>query len=115
MNRAWVWAALAGLLVFLFVVPSVAQSTSKVSVTGSEVNHGVVLVEVQRGTKTFELQCNEGMSACKPLAKGVYTMVELPENHGMYVCRDVEVYTETAESQEPAKENKQGEYCLTAK
>ena len=53
------------------------------------------------------------MSACTVLKKGDYTMVQLPENWGMYDCKDVEVYPQSAGS-EPAKSTKLGEYCLIA-
>jgi hypothetical protein len=115
MKRIWVLFALAVLLVFLVIVPALGQTASKISVTGSEVSNGVVLVSIHQGSKTFELQCNQGMNGCTQLTKGVYTMVELPENHGMYVCRDVQVFPESAESKEPDRDSKLGEYCLTAK
>jgi|HubBroStandDraft_6_1064221.scaffolds.fasta_scaffold114657_2 hypothetical protein len=98
--------------IVLLAARGLGQTASKVNVTGSEVNHGVVIVTVQKSAKSFELHCNEGMTACKALAKGVFTLVVLPENWGMYECKDVEVYPETPESQMPAKEKKLGEYCL---
>lgn len=99
-------------IVLLVVGVGAAQTVSKISVSASEVNHGVVIVKVLRADKTFELQCNEGMTACKVLAKGAYTMVELPANWGMYECKDVEVYPEGPETATPAKASKLGEYCM---
>jgi len=112
MKRAWIACAVLTLFVCLVAARSLAQTASKITVTGTEVNHGVVVVSVQRSSKGFELHCNEGMTGCKTLAKGVYTMVELPENWGMYECKDVEVYLETPESETPAQGTKLGEYCL---
>jgi len=45
-------------------------------------------------------------------------MVELPKNFGMYECRDVEVYPQSAatpDSTLPDKDKKLGEYCLLEK
>lgn len=112
MNKTRFVTMLAVMLLAAGVVRGLGQTASKINVTGSEVNHGVVIVSVQRSAKTFELHCNEGMTACKPLTKGVFTMVELPENWGMYECKDVEVYPEGPEEKTPAKETKLGEYCM---
>ncbi len=40
-------------------------------------------------------------------------MVELPKNFGMYECQDVEVYPESAVTED--KDQKLGEYCLVEK
>ena len=112
MKRTWIVCAVLTLFVCLVAARSLAQTASKITVTGTEVNHGVVVVSVQKAAKGFELRCNEGMTNCKTLGRGVYTMVELPENWGMYECKDVEVYSETPQSETPAKETKLGEYCL---
>jgi hypothetical protein len=112
MKRVWIVCGVVTLFVCLIATRSLAQTASKINVTGTEVNHGVVVVSIQRSAKAFELHCNEGMTGCKTLAKGVYTMVELPENWGMYDCKDVEVYPESPASETPAKETKLGEYCL---
>lgn len=45
-------------------------------------------------------------------------MVELPKNFGMYECRDIEVYPESAATTDtapPDKDKKLGEYCLVEK
>lgn len=104
--------SLVGIVCVVLAARGMGQTASKITVTSSEVNHGVVIVTVQRNAKTFELQCNEGMTACKPLSKATYTLVELPQNWGMYDCKDVEVYPETPESETPAKTSKLGEYCM---
>ena len=112
MKTARILSLVGIVFILLLAVRGLGQTASKVNVMGSEVNHGVVIVTVQRNAKTFELHCNEGMTDCKTLAKGVFTLVELPENWGMYECKDVEVYPATPESQTPAKEKKLGEYCM---
>jgi hypothetical protein len=110
MRRAWIGLAVVALLVL--AVEAAGQTISKITVSGSEVNNGVVIVQIQLGAKPFTLQCNQGMMSCRNLKKGDYTMVELPKNFGIYECRDVEVYPE---SPQPAKDTKLGEYCLAEK
>ena len=110
MKRAW---AVTTLFVMLAALTMRAQTTSAITVTNSQVSNGVVVVAIEKSGKTFNLQCNQGMSACTVLKKGDYTMVQLPENWGMYDCKDVEVYPQSAGS-EPAKSTKLGEYCLIA-
>ena len=104
---------LSVLAIFLLFGRASAQTTSTVTVKGSELNNGVVLVTIVKEGKTYELSCNHGASGCVSLKSGKYELVELPENHGMYECRDVEVYAEPEPGQDPT--NKIGEYCLTAK
>ncbi len=89
-----------------------AQDQEKIVVTvkNSQVSNGVVIVRVLKGSKTIELQCNEGMSFCANLKAGKYQMVELPKNHGMYECRNVELYPEASEELKP--EDKIGAYCI---
>lgn len=101
------------LLSFFIVSLAFAQTKSPITVKGSELNNGVVLVNVVREGKTLELSCNQGASGCVSLKSGVYQLVELPPNHGMYDCRDVEVYADPGPGLEPTK--KLGEYCLTEK
>lgn len=107
MRRAWIVVAVGAMV--LGAVVALGQATSKITVTGSEVNSGVVIVHVQWQGQVYDLQCNQNMSACKSLKKGDYTMVELPKNFGIYDCRNVEVYPE---SPQPTKDMKIGEYCL---
>jgi hypothetical protein len=40
-------------------------------------------------------------------------MIQLPKNFGMYECRDVEIYPESAVTSD--KDKKLGEYCLVEK
>lgn len=102
------------LVFFLFGVgKSIAQEKTAVTVKGSELNNGVVIVDLVKAGKSYELQCNQGAPSCTPLKSGKYQMVELPSNVGMYECRDVEVYVDDSSSSDTGK--KIGEYCLTAK
>ena len=87
-----------------------AQDKSSITVKGSQSTNGVVVVDVTKGTKKIELQCNQGAPFCAWLKSGKYLMVELPANRGMYDCHDVQVFADSAESTEP--EYRIGEYCL---
>ncbi len=91
-----------------------AQEKSAITVKSSELNNGVVIVDVLKAGKGYELQCNQGLPSCTPLKSGKYQMIELPSNSGMYDCRDVEVYPDPAAIPEGAGK-KIGEYCLTVK
>ena len=112
MRRVWI-LSMAIVLVVLGAV-MVAQTTSKIAVTGSEVSNGVVILQIQLAAKPHELQCNQTAGGCTNLKKGTYTMVELPKNFGMYECRDVEVYPDSVQPSGD-KSSKLGEYCLTEK
>ena len=98
--------ALAALSVF-------AQDKSQIKVKTSVVVTGVVIVEISKDGKPFELQCNEGASFCQPLKAGPYTMVELPEHYGLYDCKNVQVYASGTE--DPSPSDRLGEYCLITK
>jgi hypothetical protein len=87
------------------------QEKTAITVKGSELNNGVVIVEVLKAGKGYELQCNQGMQSCTLLKSGKYQMVELPSNSGMYDCKDVQIFAET----DTAQDQKIGEYCLSAK
>ena len=110
MKRSIVLSLLAIVLLFGRVS---AQTTSTVTVKGSELNNGVVLVNIVKEGKTYELSCNQGATGCASLKSGKYRLVELPPNHGLYECRDVEVYADAGPGQEPTQ--KLGEYCLAEK
>jgi hypothetical protein len=88
------------------------EKSAAISVKGSELNNGVVIVDVVKEGKGYELQCNEGNSYCTHLKSGKYQMVELPKNMGMYDCRVVRIYPDGAV---PSGDTKIGEYCLTDK
>ena len=108
------------LVVFLLFgsVEVSAQEKSFITVKGSELNNGVVILNVLKASKAYRLQCNQGAPGCTNLQNGNYLMVELPENFGMYECRDVEVYPRsaaTADTTPPDKDKKLGEYCLVEK
>jgi hypothetical protein len=103
------------LVLFLLsgVVKTLGQEKTSIAVKGTELNNGVVIVDLVRAGKSYELQCNQGAPSCTPLKSGKYQMVELPSNSGMYDCKDVEVFADPAT--DPNAEKKIGEYCLTAK
>ena len=111
-KRATLFLLLALFLLF-GTVNVLAQEKSAIAVKGSELNNGVVIVNVLKGGKAYELQCNQGAPDCTPLKSGKYQMVELPKNYGMYDCRDVEVYSDSGTAPETNK--KLGEYCLLEK
>jgi hypothetical protein len=101
------------LFLLLGTAPVPAQETAHITVRGSELNNGVVILQVVKGSKAYQLQCNQGASGCSTLNNGNYQMVELPKNFGMYECRDVEIYPESAITSD--KDKKLGEYCLVEK
>ena len=112
MNRKSIVLGALLLTLLACTLPLSAQDPEKtvITVKSSQVSNGVVIVRVLKGSKTIELQCNEGMSLCANLKAGKYQMVELPKNHGMYECRNVELYPEVSEELKP--EDKVGAYCI---
>lgn len=106
-----IWLLLVAIL--LVSASVMAQEASVITVKGSEVSNGVVIVDVIKGGKGYDLQCNQGAPSCSQLKAGKYQMVELPSNSGMYDCRDVQVFPNAEGASE--RENKLGEYCLTDK
>lgn len=96
----------------LAALSAFAQEKSQIKVKGSEVVTGVVIVTISKDGKSYELQCNEGASFCKPLKSGAYAMVELPEHFGLYDCKNVEVYRENGNA---SRSDRVGEYCLIEK
>ena len=117
MKKSTVVLMLLAVLCFSGAIHLFAQEKSSITVTGSELNSGVVILDVVRGDKSFKLQCNQGAEACTALSNGKYLMIELPKNFGMYECKDVEVYPKAAASETtvPDKGKKMGEYCLIEK
>jgi hypothetical protein len=89
-----------------------AQETSTIMVKKADQNTGVVVVDIVRSGKAYELQCNAGVPGCAVLKAGKYRMVELPKNRGMYDCKCVEIYPAVAEGEEPGQTDKLGDYCL---
>lgn len=89
-----------------------AQQKSVITVKDSSVATGVIIVDAQMAGKAVELQCNQETPGCTNLKRGTYLMVELPKNHGIYDCKDVQVFPESAN---PDTDQKLGEYCLNQK
>ena len=94
-----------------------AQDKSLITVHGSEVNNGVVIVSVHQaiptgGKASFALQCNKGAHNCTVPEPGNYVMVRLPKNYGMYECANVDLYPASAD---PGISQMVGEYCLVDK
>jgi len=104
-------ATIAG-LILLVALPALAQEKSQVSVKSTDVSNGVVIVTVQNGNKSIELQCNQGYNGCTVVRPGTYEMVILPKNWGMYDCANVELYS--GDTASPDKQ-KVGSYCLITK
>ncbi len=103
------------LLVLMVVAPLAAQEKSTITVKGSEVSNGVVIVtalQSDQGKASFALHCNKGAGSCKAPEPGSYLMVRLPKNWGMYDCTNVDLYPTDAD---PASSQKIGEYCLIQK
>jgi hypothetical protein len=101
------------LLLLFGAVETLAQEKSYILVRGSDLNSGVVMVDIVNTGKAYQLQCNLGAPGCAVLKNGKYQMVELPNNFGIYECKDVEVYPEDAINSD--KDKKLGEYCLIEK
>jgi hypothetical protein len=100
------------LVIIVTAVLVLAQEKMSLVVKDSSIYTGVVIVTAEVAGKSVELQCNQNASACTTLKAGKYTMVVLPKNWGMYDCKNVEVYTETAN---PDSDQKLGAYCLIQK
>jgi len=107
------FAVLTVAFVILATQPAFAQERTPVKVKSSEVVTGVVIVHVQKNGKPLELQCNEGATTCKALPSGNYLMVQLPENYGMYDCKNVEIYR--GDQDKPDAAELIGNYCLVEK
>lgn len=104
------FALLAAMFLILTTSQALSQEKTLVKVKSSELVTGVVIVHIQKDGKALELQCNERAGNCKALPSGSYLMVELPENRGMYYCKNVEIYRGDQDKPEAAR--KIGEYCL---
>ena len=106
------------LLVALMATAVVAQEKSIVTIKGSEVNNGVIVLSVhqadavRQGKASFDLQCTKGQPDCANPPQGNYLMVRLPKNWGTYDCVNVDLYPG---SEDPATSQKIGEYCLIEK
>jgi hypothetical protein len=107
------FAVLTAAFVLLVTQPAFVQDKTPVKVKDSVVVTGVVIVHIQKGAKSLELQCNEGASSCKALSSGNYLMVELPVNYGLYDCKNVEIYR--GDQDKPEAAQMIGAYCLIEK
>ena len=105
------------IVLFLFLLicaaPLFAQDKSPITVKDSSVNSGVVLVTINESGKSFELQCNQSAPHCITPQAGTYWMVRLPKNHGLYDCANVDLYAQSANTQN--SDNVLGEYCINEK
>ena len=107
------FSVLTAAFVMLATAQGFAQEKTPVKVKSSVVVTGVVIVHIQKDKKALDLQCNEGTSSCKVLPSGNYLMAELPENTGMYDCKNVEIYRGNQDKPEEAEQV--GAYCLIEK
>jgi hypothetical protein len=106
-------AVLTAAFVLLASAQAFAQEKTPVKVKGSVVVTGVVIVHIQKDGKAVDLQCNDGVSSCKVLQSGSYLMAELPPSHGLYDCKNVEIYRGDQDKPEAAEQV--GAYCLIEK
>lgn len=88
----------------------VPSDKSQITVKGSQVSNGVVVVAATEGKMSLELQCNKDLPSCQVLGAGEYLMVRLPKNRGMYDCMNADIYPKSADSDNSTRI---GEYCLT--
>lgn len=107
-------ATLFGVVLIVLLVPLALSAqeqleSQKITVKGEEVSNGVVILAVQEGKSSFDLQCNKGLSGCTILEPGEYMMVRLPKNRGLYDCANADVYRKSANSEVG---DKLGQYCL---
>jgi hypothetical protein len=116
---SYLLTALAALCLILATERVVAQddtetqAKTQIKVKVTQVVNGVVVVDIFKGAKRAELQCNDGQPTCKTLKAGEYSMVELPKNFGMYDCQNAEVYPRDKENPDAA--DRIGAYCLIEK
>jgi len=118
MKKAVILFSLLTLFRVFGTVQVSAQERSYITVRGSELNNSFFILDVLKGSNAYQLQCNQGAPGCTSLKSGNYLMLELPKNLGMYECRHVEAYPESAAASDtalPGKHKKLGEYCLIEK
>ncbi|HXZ78400.1 MAG TPA: hypothetical protein VEG30_00615 [Terriglobales bacterium] len=111
MRKAAIFLLASLLLAIFTALAQVGQEQSeflKITVKSREVSNGVVILAVQQGKKSFELQCNKGFRGCTGLEPADYFMVRLPKGHGIYDCVNADIYRN---STDPI-DDKIGEYCL---
>ena len=49
-----------------------AQEKSFIAVKGSDLNNGVVILDILKASKAYQLQCNQGAAGCTNLRNGNY-------------------------------------------
>ena len=96
-------------LILLMAVQVWAQDKAKVTVKSTEKNNGVIIVTINDGKKSVDLNCNDGFPSCAAPKAGEYWMVKLPKNRGVYDCQNVDLFPASAD---PDSADKIGEYCL---
>lgn len=104
-------------ILFCGIGAAASDQKSSITVKGSQLTSGVVILDIVRSDKIYTLQCNQGAPDCSVLSNGKYQMLELPKNFGMYDCSDVEIYPDATASPDnaPDRNKKLGEYCLIEK
>jgi hypothetical protein len=102
------------LLVLILLTASqlLAADKTLVTVKSSSVNNGEVIVTIHAEGKPLELQCTQSAPFCKTIQAGSYWMVQLPPNHGLYDCQNVDLF---AQADDPETATKVGEFCLNSK
>ncbi len=118
MKKSMILFSLLILLRAFATVPVSAQEKSYITVRKSELNYTVVILDVLKASRNYQLRCNQGAPGCTTPKNDNYQMLELPKNFGIYECTDVEVYPESGavlELTAPDKSQKLGGYCLVEK
>ena len=114
MTRIVTLSVVLTVLVVLVATPAIPQDRTPVKVNRSVVVTGVVLVDILKTNgKKAQLQCNQDARGCKELKNGSYLMAELPENTGLYDCKNVEIYEDGKQADDQAEPL--GYYCLIEK
>jgi hypothetical protein len=101
------------LLLVLFAIPVFAADKTQITVKGSSVSNGVIVVDIRESGKGFELQCTQTAPNCVAPQAGTYWMVRLPKDHGLYDCQNVDLYPQAVDPESGVKIL--GEYCLNEK
>lgn len=110
MRKGVVSLLVLGLFLLFGTSPVTSQETSTITVKSSVLTNGVVVVNIVKAGKAYMLTCNKGASGCTSLPPGKYALFELPPNHGMYDCKNAQVYPEN--STNPDTDQQLGNYCV---
>jgi hypothetical protein len=101
------------LFVFSALSTRAQEKQELITVKGSEVNNGVVVISARGEKAPIELQCTKDLLGCAVLSPGEYVMVRLPKNRGLYECSNIRVY---AKGQNPGTVGEElGNYCIGEK